>query len=200
MHKPVISAWLDLTLRNLTLLAASAWCGSYSQTLRPEASVPKSQEVYLRSLHMSYFSQEMVMPETHHNLDRLFFCFLINSLGKKQLYFCKTCHKCCKSSFAPLWQRRTLLEPCNLTCVEGAIQSSKLLYVLLSSWWNLDNILCKTKESTVFLCVVEKQPRVLSPSITVMLFSSGAAELCPVCTAPKGYRISPYYSPLRIGT
>ena len=51
-----------------------------------------------------------------------------------------------------IWPRRTFLEPCNLTYVECAIQSSKLLYMLLGSWWNLENILSKTKESTVFLC------------------------------------------------
>lgn len=33
-----------------------------------------------------------------------------------------------------IWQRGTFLGPRNSTCMEGAIQSSKLLCVLFSSW------------------------------------------------------------------
>lgn len=127
--------------------------GCFPQTQRQEPYVPKNQEIYIQESPVSWFSHEMMMPQAHQELDGLWFCFLINSSGKENsCLFSKTRDKYCKFSSAPDWQRRTFSEPCNSTCVGGCNSIFKLLYVLLSSGWDLDSILSETKESTVFFC------------------------------------------------
>lgn len=89
---------------------------------------------------------------------------------------------CYKASINLVWQR-THSEPCNLTHFEGIIQSSNLLHVLLSGWWDLDSILSTTKASIV-VSSGRETARGSSPPLTTINPQLGSCTMEPCkCTA-----------------
>lgn len=122
----------------------------FLQTLRWKASVPNSQECMWASLWDVDTTDTLWVEQS------------LSLLPSKQFrkkraaaLFQRLTRTAANQAVFLIWQRTTFLEPCHLTFLEGIIQSPKLPHVLLSSWWELDNILSKTKKAIVFLCGAE---------------------------------------------
>lgn len=64
-------AWLDLAPGQWALLVASIWHSKLRHPARQEASVSKSQEVYMSGVSLWTVSHEMMIPRANHKLDKL---------------------------------------------------------------------------------------------------------------------------------